>query len=390
MFKFEKKIIDYISKNYIMIGFIFTTFVALAIRFFELPYKSRDYEIFLSGWFDFFESNGGIKALKNFVGDYNAPYNTLLALLTYIPVKSLYLIKSLSILFDFVLAGACSYLLYYIKNKKEFALVAYAAVLFLPTVIFNSALWGQCDSIYTSFVIIALILLLKEKYKSSFVFLGLAFAFKLQFIFILPIFIVLYFSKKKFSIFNFLIIPLVNVILCLPAIIAGNSLKNVLTIYFTQASEYNDSLVLNFLNIYNLIPGSPDIFYKVGELVSIFVCAAMLAYVIYKNVKWNNEKILNLALWFVVIVTFLLPGMHDRYLFVGDVLAVIVYLAYKKNLFVMISVNLASLLVYSNYLFDFSLAEIDYVFFTIIYMIIIIYYTKYVLELLSLRLKNDD
>ena len=38
---------------------------------------------------DILQSNGGLYALKSDIGDYNAPYLTILALLTYLPIKPL-------------------------------------------------------------------------------------------------------------------------------------------------------------------------------------------------------------------------------------------------------------------------------------------------------------
>lgn len=384
--EFEKKIIDFVKKNYIIIGFIFITIVALLIRYFELGFKSNDYKIFLSKWFDQLKNNGGIKGIPKYSGDYNAPYITLMALLTYIPINKLYLIKFLSIIFDFSLAISSSCLVRYLapKNKKIFGLLTYMVILFLPEVLFNGALWGQCDSCYATFVILALLFLLKEKHIHSFIFLGIAFAFKLQFIFVLPIFIVLYLtqeSEKRISILHFFIIPLVNFILCLPAIIFGKSIKEVLLIYFNQSTSYKNSLVLNFPNIYNLIPGDPKIFNKVGILFTLVICASMLAYIIYKNVKWNNEKILTLTLWFMIIITYLLPGMHERYLFVGEILAVICYIVYRKNLNITLCVIINAIITYSTYLFKVKI--IDYSYLSIIYLLIIIYFTKDTLNLIS-------
>ena len=63
--------------------------------------------------------------------------------------------------------------------NKFLELITYALVLIIPTVMLNSGMWGQCDSIYTTFVILALYFLVKEKYSLSFIMLGISFAFKL-------------------------------------------------------------------------------------------------------------------------------------------------------------------------------------------------------------------
>lgn len=383
IFDIEKKFINLLKSNYLIFGFAVVTLLAMGIRVFELNFVSGDYSTFLSQWFSYLKDHGGLKALATYPGDYNAPYVTIIALLTYIPLKGLYLIKTVSIIFDFALAFSAAKLVKYVvkKNKDEYELLTYSVVLLLPEVILNGALWAQCDSAYATFSILALLFLLKEKYIKSFIFLGLAFSLKLQFIFILPLFIVLYISKNKFSILHFLIIPLVNFILCMPAIIAGRPLKDIFLVYFNQTTTYDHRLVLNFPNIYNILSGPPNIFYSVGIVFTLILCTIMLGFIIYKNVKWDNEKILNLGLWFIVIVTYFLPGMHERYLFVGEILAVICYIAYKKNLLLTSTVIINSIITYTAFLF--GKQDVDLIYVSIFYLAVIIVFTKDTIKLLS-------
>jgi len=238
-------------------------------------------------------------------------------------------------------------------------------------------------------IILALLALLNEKYIKSFILLGVSFSLKLQFIFILPVFIILYISKNKYSILNFLIIPIVNFILCLPAIIMGNSIKNVMLMYFKKTQNFKEHIVMIYPNIYAIIPGKVDIFCKVRILFTIMICASMMAYVIFKNVKWNSEKILTLSLWFVVIVSFFLPRMQDRYMFVGEILSILCYIVYKKNLHLVICTNIIALIVYSKYLF--GTKNFNYSLLSVIYLIIIIYFTRNVLTLLANnKIKEND
>ena len=380
----EKKIIGYCEKHYLEIGLILITIVAAFMRSVMLKFVSADCTAFLTPWFEFLEENGGLAALANYKGDYNAPYMTIMAIITYLPLDNMLLLKGVSIIFDYALALSAASLVSYLvqKDKKVFYLLTYTIVLILPQVLMNGALWGQCDSIWATFVILAILYLLKEKYIKSFIMLGIAFSFKLQFIFILPLFIVIYICKKKYSILHFLIIPAVNVVLCLPAIIMGKPIAEIFTVYADQTTTYIDWLVLNFPNLYNIIPGTPDIFYKVGTLLTFVACAIILAYVIYKKVEWNDEKIVTLGLWFMVITTFLLPGMHERYLFAGEVLGVVYYIVYRKNLPLVICMNLMAAITYSAYLFGITYGSII-PYLSIIYGIIIIYFTKNMSKVLS-------
>ncbi len=388
MLKKEKKLIEFIEKNYFIIGIILISIIAFAVRVFWLDYTSWDYIDFLSPWFDELKARGGILALGNYPGDYNVPYVFILSLLTYLPFNKLHMIKFVSIVFDFLLAISSGILAINIKksdNSKFIFFLTYFLVLFIPSVMFNGALWGQCDSIYATFMILSLYYLLKNKYLKSFVLLGISFSFKLQFIFILPLYVVMYCSQKKFSWLYFLIIPLVNMIMCLPSILAGNSLYNCFNVYFNQVKSYYNYSVLNFPNIYNLINGNPNLLNTVGILVALSICFMTLVYVLEKKVKWNNEKIITLGLWFIVILTFVLPGMHERYAYCAEVLVVIYYICYQKNLYLELSLIISSILTYSAYLFG---NAFDITLLSAVNTVVIAYFTKSVFGLL--KTSNED
>lgn len=359
--KAEISILDFVTKHYLIFLVLAATVLALVVRYKFLGFESKDYTIFLSSWFESLKEGGGLEALGNFGGDYNAPYMTILALLTYLPFSSLYLIKAVSILFDIALAGSAAYLVWTLahgKSRKFLAAITYVIVLFLPQVMANGALWGQCDSIYATFGILALTFLLKDRYTLSFVLLGLAFAFKLQFVFLLPTFVVVYVVKKRFSIFNFLIIPLVNIILCLPAIIAGKPFWECMMIYANQTQTYNDVMSLNFVSFWNIFNVDPNYWYLAGVALALVVCAIALGFILHYKIDLTQERILTLTIWFMVVVTFLLPGMHERYLYVGEILAAAYLVLYRKNWLIMVLINVYACITYSVYLTESTTFEL--------------------------------
>lgn len=383
MTNIERKFIEFIEKHVLTFLIIIVSIIALVIRINFLNFESSDYVYCLKVWFDYLKANNGIFGLKSYLGDYNAPYMTILALLTYIPVKSLYSIKFISILFDFVLAIVSSKLVKEVtKGKEKFLeILTYIIVLFLPSVIMNSSVWGQCDSIYAAFTLLSLLFLLKKRYLLSFVMLGISFSFKLQFIFILPLFIVLYFRKKEFPIFYFLIIPIINFFMCLPAMIVGKPILDCFKIYFNQTQEYKYSLVLNFNNFYNLMPGNPDMFYNFGILFTLTICIVVLFYCMYKKIEFNNEKILLLGLWFLIIVTYFLPNIHERYLYVGEILSIILYIIYKKHLKIALFINISAVINYSIYLFG---SQNNYMWLlSLVYLILIVEFTIETFKILN-------
>lgn len=375
--KFKNETVKFIERYHILIIFIIIA-LALECRLFFMDYISSDYELFLGPWSKALEAGGGLSALRDYPGDYNAPYMTIMALLTYIPIISVIPIKIVSILFDFVGAIATSLIVYEIfknnPNRRVFSIITLAITLFLPTVLLNSSLWGQCDSIYTSFVLLSLLFLIKEKYIKSFIFFGIAFAFKFQSVFILPLYVILYFSKGKFSIFHFLLIPVMNFILCIPAILYGKPIWDLLTVYFHQAQTYSNALVMYFPNLYYLIHGDPSYMYPLAIGLMTLAFATMLFYIVLKDIKWNNEKIISLGLWSIVIATFLLPGMHERYLYTADILSIVYYICYRKNLSIVLIIQVVSIYAYMTVLIGCDLFFLTPL--AAIYLIIILYFTR--------------
>lgn len=213
------KKIEITNKIFICTIIIITIFAVL-IRIPLIHNITVDYKVYLEKWFEELKSSGGILGITNDIGNYNFPYLTILGILTYFPVNSLISIKAVSIIFDFALAIASMILVSRLvkEDKKYFMLITYFLILFLPTVTLNSAYWAQCDSIYTFFVIVSLIKLIDKKHVQSFIYLGIAFSFKLQAVFIIPMYII-YFMKEKENrkkLYYFFIIPIMNVIMCLP------------------------------------------------------------------------------------------------------------------------------------------------------------------------------
>ena len=190
--KFDKKLIHHILEYKKFIYMVLITLIALGIRYCFIHYESGDYTIYLQKWCTFIESNGGFSAIKLINSDYNVSYLYILALFTYLPFSYNTKIKALSIVFDFICAVAVFLIVKYLchdSSKSIKPYLAYGFALLLPTVIINGSLWGQCDIIYTSFILLSLYMLMKEKFPAAFILYGIAFAFKLQAIFIFPLYI---------------------------------------------------------------------------------------------------------------------------------------------------------------------------------------------------------
>lgn len=395
-----KKIWDFIEKEKFTIFFFLITVISIYARSVTINFESGDYEFFIEPWFNELKENGGLLALKLDIGDYNLPYLTIMALLTYLPIKSILSIKLVSIICDYICALAAMKIVYILlkenKNRDFFALLIYGIVLFLPTVLLNSACWGQADSIYVAFILLSILALLEEKYLKAFIWLGVSFAFKLQATFILPLYILIYISQRKFPLRYFLIIPLVNILMCLPAIILGKPIDSCINIYINQASEYSSYLSMNFPGVYsllfltdsnNFVVAPNEYISKVGIMSTLFVFAMMAFTVLYKKIKFDKRQIIEFGLWSVMIATFLLPHMHDRYLFAGDILSVLYCIYNKDKIYVPIGISLISMYGYMGYLFGKNPVPIQY--FSFMYLILVFIVTKDIYNKYFAEKSND-
>ena len=295
---------------------IFIIAASIGIRLGCFDYETLDYLNFLRNWVAFFRQGGGFAALRNSVGNYNIPYLYFLALFSYIPVKDLYLIKGLSCLFDYLLAYSGMKIAEKCGASKKATLALFALILFLPTVVINSALWAQCDSIYVSLALFGIYLALDDRPVWSMIFMALSFGFKLQSVFILPVCVILL-IMKKYRPWHFLLFPAAYFVLILPAVIAGRPLKDAVMLYLDQMNTVGSAPNYNAPSLNAITLGS-------GSVAAAFAAVAviiLLAVVIRK--KLSSRVFFTLALITVTIIPFLLPHMHDRYFYASDVMSLV-------------------------------------------------------------------
>lgn len=206
MSQFENKVCGYIEKHLQMIVVVVAIMSGLIIRYGFMGYESADFLVYLRPWFETIKEDG-MKSLANQVGDYNIPYQAVIACLVEIGADPLWGYKLVSIVFDVFLAIGAGFLANFILDSKTKFWAIFCAVFLLPDIFLNSSCWGQCDSIYVSFLIFSLLFMLKDKPMLSLLFYGIAISFKLQAIFLLPFFLFYWFIKRQFSLLNLPLFP---------------------------------------------------------------------------------------------------------------------------------------------------------------------------------------
>jgi Gpi18-like mannosyltransferase len=266
------------------------------------------------------------------------------------------------------------------QNRFEKASLAGAITLYLPTIFLNSAIWGQADSIYTAFIIWSLFLYTKNRPIWGMVFYGIAFAFKLQAIFVLPLFIIVYLLNRPKQLWHFLLIPALYLVFCIPPLIAGRPLIDLLKIYVNQTNTYQ-RLTLNMPNMYQWFPGDEyryQLLSEYGFALFAVLMAVAFFYLVIKKLRLHLENIVDIALWSVLMANFFLPAMHERYLYIADSLSLVYYLTKKRHMWVPLTVNLISLLAYFPFLF--GLEPIDHSYVAIGYAIVLVLITRQVFK----------
>ena len=121
-------------------------------------------------------------------------------------------------------------------------------------------------------------------------------------------------------------------------------------IYFNQTGTY-DNLVLNYPNLYTIFG---EIYKKESIALLIFtaiIIGIICLYLIYKNVKVENNLI-KYSLIFSSIMVFFLPRMHERYAYRVDILALIWIITRKKDYYFAIILELSSLVGYFAFIYN--------------------------------------
>jgi Predicted integral membrane protein len=330
---------------------VLITVLALLCRFLLFPFESGDYHQFLQGWYTALKENGGFAAVGMNIGDYMPTYLYLLAGFTYLPVSGLTAIKLVSSLADIVLAV---YVMKTVRLKVDDPLyggMAYAAVLFLPSVVLNSAVWGQCDAIFTAALVACVYYFMLDKEYQAVAAFAIAFVFKLQAVFLAP-FLLLLLVKRRVRLSTFLMIPFVYLLAILPAMFLGRSMRGLLTVYFSQAGQYK--MIAMFLpNLYTWLPeDTPEYISAAAVILAGALTISALFYLYKRKFVFTDELFVSLALFFALLLPFILPHMHERYFYLADILSVVFAFYFPKMLYVPVVTVLSSTYAVCHNLFN--------------------------------------
>lgn len=197
------------------------------------------------------------------------------------------------------------------------SMISYA---FNPAIIYNSAIWGQVDSVYTLFFMLALMLFVSDKPMLSGASLALAILTKPQSLVLLPFFVLA--MVKKYSSFTFAKVLTAScatfVIVALPFYL-DTSIFELFKLYFSSYSQYP----YNSLNAFNLWaftglfqPDNTQFLFMTYRMWGYLLFGLIFMYVSHLTLKNKDDKSIYIAcaiLFFAFFMFF--TRIHERYLF---------------------------------------------------------------------------
>jgi len=353
--------------NFTRLALVLAFLVAIDLDVVRIFWRNLNYDLtaYLSPWYSFIVEHGRFKALGLNFSDYAPPYLYLLSIgtladrLGFNPVT---IIRGIAVAGNAAagvpvmwFARACGW-------SRERAILTTLIFVALPEMIVNSLVWGQCDAIYTLFLMAFVYFVINKHGMAAAMMLGVAFAFKLQTIFIGPF--VLYLLLVRVLLWReLLLVPLTYFLLMVPAALAGRGWGDLVTIYLRQASEFKE-LSLNapnpYLIIQRILPGSFAIGMRVGLVLAVIVALALVAMFVYHGRESSPERLVLLATLSLAVMPYVLPKMHDRYFFPASAMAFLLAVARPRAWPIVALIQTADLCAYTRFLLNSSLSWIHH------------------------------
>jgi Gpi18-like mannosyltransferase len=295
---------------------------AHAVPFFA--YQSGDTKRYQIPWYEHIVAAGPVHAFAAPFSNYSPPYLYLLSAASLFgrALQPLTVVKLVSCIGALWMACAVYRLIRSLGSR--YALEGALASLLLPTIVLDVSLLGQADTFWVAPCILALAAGIEGRPGTVALWSGLAFAFKAQAVFLAPFVIVLFLAHRA-PLRCWLIPPFVYIAAMLPAWLAGWPASNLLTVYVRQAEWQPDpphifiSNGASWWTIYGaFFPKLALRSFWFGYLTTALAAAAYVA--VLSKRRLGPNAMLAAAALSAAGMPFLLPGMHERFFLLADVL----------------------------------------------------------------------
>lgn len=333
--------------------------VSLGFRLAAYNIVTSDYTYFVAKWFDDLKSHPGLTAFQTSFSDYSPLYLYFIKLLTFIPVYNLWSEKTLSFVFDLALAYG-AYLLVKHTSGKHYLhgqlFFVFAVTLSIPTVVVNTSLWGQSDSIYAAGIVFSLYFILRDKPLPAVFAFAYAMCIKLQAGFFLPIIVGYYLRNDLKKLWQLILIPILYVVSIVPAWLGGGSFRDLLFIYSGQAREYTElshsaQSVFAYVMGVPLSPGLYNLLLNLGLALAAFLSYRIVVLIAsLPKKKYTPSTVVFISTMCVLLVPYLLPRMHERYFYLADVFSTIYAFYAPRRWYLPVAIIFSSFLSYMPFL----------------------------------------
>jgi len=242
-----------------------------------------------------------------------------------------YIVKLVPSIFDLLVAG----LIYFVVQKKlsfKQSLLTVSLYLFNPAIIFNAAIWGQFDAIYTLFLLLSLVLALKSKPELSAISFAISILTKPQAIALLPLVVFVIFKKSGVKRLMFSIVTFAASIFAIILPMQwSNPVLFLADIYFGSYSGYAYTSI-NAFNTWGLFGmWLPDGNLFILGWIMFAVFAVFALYIL--NKRWDKSDLMFIffVAFMFLFAFFMLPTrIHERYLFPAISFLVLMFPFVKK------------------------------------------------------------
>ncbi len=293
----------------------------LPIRNFTAGVATGDLANYFIPWMDAVQA-GGLASLSGEFADYTPPYIYLMYFASWLVplVGQVAAIKLINLPFIALLSLTIHQIVLRSSGSYSRAATAGAVVWVAPTPLVNAFAWGQADSIYTSFLALFVLFAIMRAPVAAASMFGVAVAFKLQAMFLSPVLLYLILARQ-IRIRQLILIPMVYLLMMVPAAIAGRPWFELVTIYEGQADFFSE-LAMHSPNPWRIVSALDLVDYRTGLFIGF--SAAGLAGIAIAGSSLRLEPtartIVLVAALSGALMPYLLPKMHDRYFFVADIM----------------------------------------------------------------------
>lgn len=248
-----------------------------------------------------------------------------------------YVMKLLPNLFD--LATALLIFIFVRKSLNfKLALLGAALYAFNPAVIFNAAVWGQFDAIYTFFLVLSLMFVFNSKPKLAAVAFMLGVLTKPQSIALAPLLVFLIYRKFNWrGLLSAILVAAATVFAVIIPLEWTNPVTFLSNIYFGAYGGYPYTTInaFNFWGFGGMWQPDTQTFLSINYYtIGWMLFAALSAFTLYFVHKrfGVNDKMLALFAAFVLFFSFfMLPTrIHERYLFPAMAILALMFPFLKK------------------------------------------------------------